>query len=283
VFAAQMINFPVVGGTSGHLLGGVLAAALLGPSAAVIVISAVLVVQCLVFADGGITALGANVFNMALVGGVGGWVVYALLSRLAKGAVARILAAAVAAWASTVLASIACAGELAASHTVGWSAGFAAMAGVHALIGLGEGLITALVLTAIVSVRPDLLGLPGAAAPAAAMQRERAGTLLVFGLLVSLGLAMFVAPFACPWPDGLDKTAAALGFKDKETQERGAAAPLADYRMPGVASEGVATGVAGAAGTVVVFGLAWLVARTLVRKSRGRDAGGAAPLPQQGS
>lgn len=287
VFAAQMLNFPVAGGTSGHLIGGVMTAALLGPSAAVIVISAVLIVQCFLFADGGITALGGNIFNMALVGSVGGWAIYTLLSRLVKGLFGRVFAAVVAAWASTVLASIACAGELATSGTVAWSVAFPAMAGVHMLIGIGEGIITALVLAAVAKTRPELLGLTIAAEPKPAtgesasapsvtlqsappvgtMGRERIGSLVVFGLLISLGLALFVSPFASTWPDGLDKTAEVLGFKDKESETRPVPAPVPDYKIPGIGSEGVATGVAGAIGTVFVFGLAWGLARVLVPKT----------------
>ncbi len=149
VFAAQMINFPVAGGTSGHLVGGVLAAVLLGPSAAVIVISAVLIVQCFMFTDGGVTALGANVFNMAIVGTVVGWSVYHVVSRLVTGLFGRVLAAAFAGWCGTVLAAIVCAGELAISGTVSGSVALPAMAGIHMLIGIGEGLITGLVLAGI--------------------------------------------------------------------------------------------------------------------------------------
>lgn len=277
VFAAQMLNFPVAGGTSGHLIGGVLTAALLGPSAAMIVISAVLIVQCFLFADGGITALGANIFNMALIGGVGGWGIYHLLSRAVKGLFGRVLAAMFAAWASTVLASIACAGELAASGTVGWSVALPAMAGTHMLIGIGEGVITAMVLVSIAKVRPELMGLSRAGTQAiptaatAALQpaanRERVVPLVVFGLIISLGLALFVAPYACPWPDGLDKAAETLGFKDKESEDHAVSAPVPDYKMPGISSEGLATSIAGAAGTIFVFVLAWGLARVLVPKS----------------
>jgi cobalt/nickel transport system permease protein len=294
VFAAQMLNFPVAGGTSGHLIGGVLTAALLGPSAAVIVISAVLIVQCFLFADGGMTALGANIFNMALVGGVGGWAVYYLLSRAVKGLFGRIFAAVLAAWVSTVVASIACAGELAASGTIQWSVAFPAMAGVHMLIGIGEGAITALVLAAIARSRPELLGLaaplgmmpapsgdlspanaPALPSPAAlgTMGKEKVAGLVVLGLVISLGLALFVAPFACSWPDGLDKTAELLGFKDKEAAGRLIAAPVPDYKMPGISSQGLATALAGAAGTIFAFGLAWGLARVLVPKAKAQRQG----------
>src|SRR5579862_3024528 len=135
IFATQMLNFPVAGGTSGHLIGGVLASVLLGPSAAVLVISSVLIVQCLVFADGGVLALGANVFNMAVVSSVGGYFVFSLLRRTLPGDRGRLVAVALASWIATVAAAVVCAGQLALSGTVAWSVGLPAMADVHMLIG----------------------------------------------------------------------------------------------------------------------------------------------------
>lgn len=260
VFAAQMINFPVAGGTSGHLIGGVLVGVLLGPSVSLIVMSSVLILQCLMFADGGITALGANIFNMGIIGGVGGWAVFLLISRAVKGMFGLVLAAAFGAWCSTVLASVACAGELAASRTVAWSVAFPTMAGVHMLIGVGEGLITALVLVAVGRARPELL-----AREAATETSFR--PVVVYGGLIALGIALFASPFASQWPDGLDKTAEVLGFKGK-TVAPIAAAPLPDYEMPGIHWSALATSTAGAAGTVLAFGLAWMLARVLVRKGK---------------
>lgn len=157
IFAAQMLNFPVAGGTSGHLLGGVLAAILLGPFSAAIVISVVLVVQCLVFQDGGITALGANIFNMSIIGAMGGYLVYRLISKIIKGNKGIIISAFVSAWFSVVIASAACALELAISGTSPFSIVFPAMVGIHAIIGVGEGIITLLVISFIIRVRPDLI------------------------------------------------------------------------------------------------------------------------------
>ena len=258
VFASQMINFPVVGGTSGHLIGAVLAATLLGPSASVIVISAVLIVQCLMFADGGITALGANVFNMGIVGCVGGWAIYHLVHRASKGLFGCVLAAAFAAWCSTVLASIACAGELATSRTVDWSVALPAMAGIHMLIGIGEGLITALVLVGIARVRPELILGETSTEP-----RRSYGPVVCYGVLIGLGLALFASPFASHWPDGLDRTAEVLGFKEKAAAPI-LPAPIPDYEMPGIPWSPLATSIAGAAGTMVVFFLCWILARLLV-------------------
>ena len=121
IFVAQMINFPVAGGTSGHLLGATLAAVLLGPSAAVIVMSCVLIIQALIFADGGLLALGANVFNMAIVAPTCAYLVYRTLRRLFRDQRGQLVSASIASWCSTVVASVFCAGELALSGTVTWN------------------------------------------------------------------------------------------------------------------------------------------------------------------
>ncbi len=156
VFAAQMLNFPVMGGTSGHLLGGVLAAVMLGPYAGAVVISVVLFVQCLVFQDGGLTALGANILNMAMIGTIAAYFVFKLL-RMILGQKGFLAAVAIAAWFSVMLASIACAFELAFSGTLPLGVALPAMAGVHALIGIGEAVVTALVVGFVHKVRPDLI------------------------------------------------------------------------------------------------------------------------------
>jgi cobalt/nickel transport system permease protein len=266
VFAAQMINFPIAGGTSGHLVGAVLAVALLGPSAAVIVLSAVLIVQCLMFADGGITTLGANILNMGIFGAVVGWMVFAAVARVVKGIFGRVFAAILASWISVVMAAVMCAGELSASGTVAWKVAFPAMFYVHMLIGIGEAVITALVLSSIAAVRPELLLQP-ATAPSGEI-RSAYRPVLAFGLIAALGLALFVSPFASTWPDGLDKAAETLGFKDKEAADRPLPAPVSDYKMPGVASDALATSIAGGLGTLVVFGGAWFLTRVLVRKTK---------------
>ena len=260
LFAAQMLNFPVAGGTSGHLIGGVLVAALLGPAAAVVVLTTVLIVQCFLFADGGVSALGANIFNMALLGTVGGWVIFRTVIRCLPTLRGQVTAVAFAGWCSTVLASLGCAGQLAWAGTVAWSVGATAMVGIHVFIGLGEGVISALVFLAIVRTRPDLIC---GAGPNLAPSRIHG--LVGFGLIVSLGLAAFVAPFACPWPDGLEAVAAKLGFEHKVSVPL-LRAPVADYAMPGFRSPAAATAVAGAVGALVVFGLALLLSRALVPK-----------------
>ena len=160
VFAVQMLNFPVAAGTSGHLLGGVLAAVLVGPWTGVICIALVLFVQGLFFADGGLSALGLNVLNMAIIGGLGGYAAFfANRALLPKTRSMIVGASAVAAFLSVVMASIAFFAEYAIGGVgdVSLDAVFAAMVGIHALIGIGEAVITALTVSTVLSVRPDLV------------------------------------------------------------------------------------------------------------------------------
>ncbi len=259
IFAAQMLNFPVAGGTSGHLMGAVLAAVLLGPSAAVVVMSSVLILQAFLFADGGITALGANIFNMAVVAPMLGYALYRGVFRLLGGGLrARLAGVAFGAWCSTVAAAVTCAGQLALSGTVAWEIAFPAMASVHMLIGIGEALITTLVVAVVATARPELL--VDHAGPG-----ERTGrALAVYGVLVALGLVIFVAPLASEWPDGLEAVAARLGFSRMAAASPAASSPLADYAVAGIRSPVASTAIAGGIGTVVAFALAYLLARWLV-------------------
>jgi cobalt/nickel transport system permease protein len=262
VFAAQMLNFPVAGGTSGHLLGGVLAGVLLGPGAAAIVIACVLTVQALLFSDGGVLALGANIFNMAFIGAVAGCALYRSVRKFLPGQRGRITAVFFAAWLSTVLAAVTCAGELALAGTLAPGIVFPAMLATHALIGIGEGLITSLVILTIARTRPDLL--ENETIPAT---RGTGWEFLAFGLVIALGLAIFVSPYACAWPDGLDIVAEKFGFAGHATTLIKTWIP--DYKMPGISSAGIATAVAGGIGTLIMFGLAWVIGRVLVKKEPG--------------
>ena len=160
VFALQMLNFPVAAGTSGHLIGGVLAAVLVGPCAAAVVITVVLLVQGLVFADGGLSALGLNVVNMALLGGLGGYAVFRALRWVTpRTRPSVVVASGVAAGVSVVLAAIGFVIEYALGGTGNASTGavFGAMVGTHVVIGIGEGVITALTVAAVLRARPDLV------------------------------------------------------------------------------------------------------------------------------
>lgn len=157
LFAAQMVNFPIAAGTSGHLGGGVLAALLLGPWASTLVMAAILIVQALLFQDGGITALGANVLNMGVLPCLLGFLAYRLLRRLLPGRRGGLASAFLSAWLMVVLGAILAAVQLALSGTVPLRLVLPAMAGVHALIGIGEGLITTAALAFLLRVRRDLV------------------------------------------------------------------------------------------------------------------------------
>jgi len=157
IFALQMLNFTIPGGTSGHLLGGALAAIVLGPNAGAIVIAVVLIVQAFVFMDGGVVALGANVFNMAIVGVYGSYLIYWLISRISKKRIAFLISVAVASWLSVVIASFFAALELGISGTYALGITLKAMVGVHMIIGIGEAVITVAIIAFINKIRPDLI------------------------------------------------------------------------------------------------------------------------------
>jgi cobalt/nickel transport system permease protein len=258
VFAAQMLNFPVAAGTSGHLIGAALAAVLLGPAAAVVAMTAVLLLQALMFADGGVTALGANVLDLALIAPLVAWGVYRSIRSIAgQGQQATLLAAGFAAWCSTMAAALACAAQLAASGVVAWGTVLAAMGSVHMIIGLGEAVITMLIVAVVVRARPELVT---SIEPAVRATRRRS---IAYGAALSIGLMVLIAPFASSLPDGLEHVAERLGFAGRAAAAQ--PAPLPDYAVAPLAdaSPWLATVVAGAVGTLVAFGVAWFVARAL--------------------
>ncbi|MBU4294013.1 MAG: energy-coupling factor ABC transporter permease [Actinobacteria bacterium] len=157
IFALQMINFTIPGGTSGHLLGGALVVITLGPYAGVLVLTVVLIVQALVFMDGGVIAIGANVFNMAICGALSAFLIYMLLKRISKSKAMFYVAIAVASWFSVVFASFFAALELGVSGTYAMGVTLKAMILVHMVIGVGEALITTAIIAFIDRVRPDLI------------------------------------------------------------------------------------------------------------------------------
>jgi len=251
IFAGQMLNFSVTGGTSGHLVGAALATILLGPWAAVIVLTSVVSIQALIFQDGGLLALGANLFNMALVGVTVSYFVYTSLQKLARGRSWGIFAGGfAAAWLSVVVASLACALELAISGTSPANISVPAMGGIHMLIGIGEGLITVGALAFLYAARRDLFRV-GEATP------KGGAAVWTFGLGIAILLAV-LSPLASAHPDGLEWVAEQKGFLDI------ARGPLyeiiPDYTFPGISNTALATIVAGILGTLLVFGVALAVA-----------------------
>ncbi|MEX1179009.1 MAG: energy-coupling factor ABC transporter permease [Nitriliruptor sp.] len=256
VFAGQMVNFPVAAGTTGHLLGGALAAVLLGPSVGALVVTVVVVVQALVFADGGLTALGYNTLNMALVTAFGGWAVFRLGRRLLPATrTGVVIAAAVAAFASVVLSAVAFSIEwlLGASAAVPFDRVFGAMVGVHVLIGVGEAIITGLVVGSVLATRADLVR--GAADLTVTAPGTRRGIrpVLVVGILAALVVAAGVAQFAVSDPDGLERVAEDEGFAGAAEPHAFESALFADYATAGVASESVSLAIAGISGTLLTL------------------------------
>ncbi len=267
IFAGQMVNFPVGPLVSGHLLGGVLAAVLLGPWAGAVVIGAVLLVQCLMFADGGVTALGANFLNMGLIGAVGGYAIYKPIRRAIGGHRGVLIGAMAAAWFSVLLASGACAVELAASgHGGEFPRLLAWMALVHAVIGLGEALITGAAVRFLLLRRPDLFEETD---PAVALPGRGAkwGQAILGGLGVALAVAVFLAPIAWEQPDGLEFVGKKLAVLPEEEGPPKVASPMRDYKLwiAGTDHVKVATAAAGVVGTLMVFGVALAMARLLPR------------------
>lgn len=253
IFAAQMMNFPVAGGTSGHLLGGALAAMALGPWAAMLVMACVVGVQGLLFQDGGLLVMGANILNMGLLTSLVGYGIYRI--GLGRSRVIRLVFAGMAAWLSVMTGALATALQLWISGTSPLAVVLPAMLGVHALIGVGEALITVAALSFIINTRPDLI--------------EKDATQARGGrgwIAAGLGLALLVvvfSPLASADPDGLERVAEDTGFLS-----RGQSAPfqvIPDYTLPFLGETPLSTILAGIIGVLIVCGLLILLARNLRR------------------
>ncbi|MFC8697972.1 energy-coupling factor ABC transporter permease [Streptomyces parvus] len=287
IFAVQMLNFPVAAGTSGHLMGGALAAILVGPCTAVLCLSVVLLLQGIFFADGGLTALGVNITVMGVVTVI---VAYAVF-RLLTGLLPRTRRSATAS--AFVAALVSVPASAAAFTLLYWIGGttdipigkvFTAMVGVHVLIGIGEAVITALTVGAVLAVRPDLVhGVQGSLAaplklridgelvdaPAATRDPEPARRstrgFWITGLVSALLLAGFVSFYASADPDGLERVAADQGIDEKVAEHGAADSPLADYGVGDIANARLSGGLAGVIGvsaTVVVgTGVFWVIRR----------------------
>jgi cobalt/nickel transport system permease protein len=260
IFAGQMLNFSVTGGTSGHLLGAALAVILIGPWPALLVMTCVVSVQALIFQDGGLLALGANIFNMAVIGVFAAWGVYKLIRTITPDTRwSQLLAGFLGAWSSIVIASLVAALQLALSGTSPAGIAVPAMGGIHALIGLGEGLITIGALAFLMAARPGLLSNKGP-------EKSESALLWIGGLAIAAVLAV-LSPLASVHPDGLEWVAEQTGFL-KAAQEP-AFAIIPDYVLPGISNEAAATILAGVVGIAIVAGAAWLVARLRKNDSAG--------------
>jgi cobalt/nickel transport system permease protein len=256
IFAAQMLNFTVAGGTSGHLIGGALAAILLGPWAAILTMTTVVSIQALVFQDGGLLVMGANILNMAIIAPLVAYGVYRGVMAVAGDRRWGLFVGGFAgAWLSVVVSAVATAVQLACSGTSPLGVALPAMAGVHVLIGIGEGLITAGALAFVATARRDLL-----------QQKPQPAKGLGWAA-IGLGIALMVtllAPLASENPDGLERVAEDLGFIGRAQDAPYEIIP--DYVLPGISEESpLATILAGIVGALLVagigFGIAFMVAR----------------------
>jgi cobalt/nickel transport system permease protein len=269
IFAAQMFNFPVAAGTTGHLLGGALAAVLLGPGMGALVVTVVVVIQALAFADGGISALGYNVLNMAIVTAFGGWAAFLGFRRILPHTVNGISGApGLAAMVSVVLSAAAFSVEwlFGATVAVPFTTVFGAMVSVHLLIGIGEGVITALAVRAVLAVRPDLVeGAKGLDIDT--RETKPMAALTIGGIIAAFVVAMVVSQFAAPDPDGLERVAEDTGFIETAEDSPLSGSIFADYATVGIADERTSLAVAGAAGTAVTL-LVGLGLASTVRRNR---------------
>ena len=254
VFAAQMINFPVAGGTSGHFIGAALAFIVLGPWLGLLTMTAVVALQALLFQDGGLVVMGANILIMGLVPGFVGYQVY----RLAQGRGRRLAMGitGVAAWLSIMAAALVTTLLLAFSGTTSLAVALPAMLGIHALIGIGEALITIAALAFLQRTRPSALPSAGAGAQ---------GSWLVLALIAIL-VVLLLAPFASGHPDGLEWVAEMTGFA--ESAQDAPYLLLPDYVVPFVGETPLSTILAGLVGIVVVAVVVMSLGRGLVTENR---------------
>lgn len=258
IFAGQMLNFTVAGGTSGHLMGATIATILLGPWAAILVMTSVVAIQALIFQDGGLLALGANIFNMAVVGVAVSYMAYRTLRRLAGGHRWGIYVAGfVAAWLSIEVVALGVALQLAISGTSPANIAVLAMGGIHAIIGIGEGLITIGALSFMLASRPDFI-------EAGEEKPIRSGVVWLAGLLLAFGLAIG-SPLASAHPDGLEWVAVQGGFLESAREPLYNLIP--DYLFPGISNQALATVLAGVIGVLIVL----IVASTIAYTQRARQ------------
>jgi cobalt/nickel transport system permease protein len=245
LFVAQMINFPIGGGTSGHLLGSALAAIVLGPALGAIVLASVLVIQALVFQDGGVMALGANMLNMAFAAAFLGYLIYRVVGRIGLPSRLRVAVGGfLAGWVSVVFAAALASFELALSGVFPFRKTFLIMTSVHAVIGVGEGIITAGLLYFIYATKPHVVRTETEG-------RLKLAELLGMGIFL-LAVIALVAPLASSAPDGLEKSIEALGLAEHLGTPPLYSA-LADYQVPGVGSPYLSTILSGLIGVLIIL------------------------------
>ena len=262
IFVLQMINFPVAAGTSGHLLGGALAVIVLGPRLGLICLSVVVIIQSLLFADGGLSALGINVMNMAIVTSVTAWVVVKYwIKFIGKNPSSLIIVSVLSGIVSVVFSSIAFMVQYILGGTISIPVGtvLIAMISVHFLIGFGEGVITALIVGLLIRVRPDLIY---------AYDREDKNTSAVsfYGLFIMLILLLsLITPFASSSPDGLESVAEEFGFQETD----GIVLLLEDYGISTINNNFVSTFLSALLG---IASIAIITAMFMKRRESGKNS-----------
>lgn len=249
VFAIQMLNFPITVGVSGHPLGAALTTAVVGPWGGMVVMAVVLAVQALVFQDGGVLALGANLLNVAVIGCAVAYLVMDEVRRRIPGRAGLVAGATVAGWLSLFLGAFACAVELATRPDVTLSQVLGPMLLLHAIIGVGEAAVTGLAVGYLAAMRPDLI-YQGRPLPPV----QRAGRIVAVGLIVALTIVIILAPFASSFPDALEATMARLSLEPSE--EGTLPAPMPDYSLAVFRNATVGGAVASVIGVVITFALA---------------------------
>ena len=252
IFVLQMINFPIAAGTSGHLLGGALAVIVLGPNLGIICISIVVVIQALLFADGGLRALGINVLNMAIITSLVGWLTISSWKKLfGEANISMISGSIVAGILSVVFSSIAFVFEYALGGTVSVPLGsvLIAMVSSHLLIGLGEGVITALIVSLLLRVRSDLIYIK-------TNNDKKNSKSSFYGLFIFLLLCLtLITPYASSSPDGLESVAGDFGFSEDSV----IVLLLEDYGISGLNNDVLSTALSVVRGVVVVNGVSNIV------------------------
>jgi cobalt/nickel transport system permease protein len=256
VFAAQLVNVPLVPGTSGHMVGGMLAAAVVGPSRGLIVMAVVLAVQALLFQDGGVTAYGANLLAMGGAGCLGGHAVASLVTRLVPGVRGLVVGPVAGAFVGTLLGAAFVAMALALSGLYPAPVVLPLLLSLHVPIALLEAALTGAILGTLLRWRPDLVR--GLQAGGAFASRPAP---VMGALVVALAVAAFLAPMASPLPDGLESAAAQLGLADAARALWPAPAP--GYELPWAALGRAGSALAGVMGTLAAAVLAWALSRGL--------------------
>jgi len=240
IFAGQMMNFSIQNGTSGHLLGAVLAVTLLGLPFGILSMAVVVTSQCLIFSDGGTAVLGANILNMSLIGSAAAGMFHCIFSKkLKKGSIKYAISLGMVSWMSIMMAALACSIELSLAGTISFLKVVGAMLNTHAIIGIGEAGIT---VAAYYLFASNIM----------TVSRKKSVVVPLFSAGI---IAVLLSPFASGFPDGLEWVAAKYNFLHESAPTF--VTPFSDYAISFISNEVVSTSLAGLSGVVFTFFMAW--------------------------